>query len=188
MKRNEIIKNITIVLIVMGLGGGFWWYRSSQNPAITAIPSQDVPAQPPVPSLPTDTLTVYITGAVQNPGLYTVPAGTRVGAVIAQAAGLSPRADINSINLAAICKDGAKIHVKTLPEADAPALDSVTQIHINSATADELMLVPGIGPKIANAIIDHRSAHGMFRHVADLSEVKGVSSKKLSSISPYLTL
>jgi competence protein ComEA len=61
-------------------------------------------------------------------------------------------------------------------------------VNVNSATADELALLPGVGPAKAQAILEHRKAHGAFKRVEDLGEVKGIGDKALERLRPHVTL
>ena len=189
MKRNEIMKNIIIGLIVVGIGAGFYWYHHTQQPNLEAISGQEPASTKEKPvELKPDYLTCYIAGAVQAPGLYQVPEGGRVADAIILAGGFTVAADSGSVNLAAPCKDGAKIVVKSIRTKAAKPIESGLKIHLNSASFDNLLLVPGIGPKLAKAIIEYREEQGLFRHITDILEVKGIHPKTAAAILPYLDL
>lgn len=150
---------------------------------------------------------VYVTGAVMIPGVYEVKAGSRVDDALKAAGGFSVHADPEAVNLAARISDG--VHIK-FPERGAqdagndthalPATAAVAQItpgilppsspglqdepliDLNSATHGELCTLPGIGPKLAQAIIEHRESSGPFEAVEDLCLVKGIGTKRLEQI------
>ncbi|MEY2407184.1 MAG: competence protein ComEA, partial [Acidimicrobiaceae bacterium] len=138
-------------------------------------------------------LVVHAAGAVNAPGLYRLASGSRVDDLISAAGGLAGGADADRINLAAPLADGERVYIprvgETVPPAEGPA--SVTggsssassgPIDINTATVDELDSLPGIGPSIAQAIIDERERNGPFRSVDDLERVRGIGPSKLDQI------
>ncbi|MED5078103.1 helix-hairpin-helix domain-containing protein [Geobacillus stearothermophilus] len=142
------------------------------------------------------TVVVDVKGAVANPGVYEVAADARVRDVIALAGGLADEADETKVNLAAKVHDEMMIYVPKKGE-DAPASNAVSkspsdgdrngmQVAINTATEEELMQLPGIGPAKANAIIAYREEHGPFRRVEDLLNVTGIGEKTLEKLKPYL--
>jgi competence protein ComEA len=103
-------------------------------------------------------------------------------------------------------QDGQKIHVPRKGEASAPALASVAPsrtprsapqaaaatpqfpINLNTATAEQLEAIPGIGPVLAQRIIEYRQTHGRFQSVDELLEVRGIGSKRLENMRPYVTV
>jgi competence protein ComEA len=121
---------------------------------------------------------------VVRPGLLTLPAGSRVADAIAAAGGLLPEADAASVNLAALVPDGAQIAVGVpgagvgpggtgaVAAGGAPAAGS--RVDLNAATAAELDALPGIGPVLAQRIVDHRTRNGPFRSVDQLDDVPGI--------------
>lgn len=154
-------------------------------------------------------LYVHVTGCVNQPGLYEVPAGSRVGAAIESAGGFSDDADTASINLARPINDGEQIIVLAQSESSEgtsggqPSAAYLSEnesscnaasstlnglVNINRATSTELQSVPGIGPATAQKIINDRTANGSFASVDDLTRVSGIGEKRLESMRPYLTV
>ncbi|OPX04686.1 helix-hairpin-helix domain-containing protein [Geobacillus proteiniphilus] len=142
------------------------------------------------------TAVVDVKGAVAKPGVYEVAADARVRDVIALAGGLTNEADETKVNLAAKVRDEMMIYVPAKGEA-APAPDAVgkspsdgardgPQVAVNTATEEELMQLPGIGPAKAKAIIAYREEHGPFQRVEDLLNVTGIGEKTLEKLKPYL--
>jgi competence protein ComEA len=125
---------------------------------------------------------VSVVGLVAQPGLVTLPAGARVADAVQAAGGLLPEADPASVNLAALVTDGAQIAVGVpgvgagpgggVGEATGPGVGS--RIDLNTATAGELDALPGIGPVLAQRIVDHRTRHGPFEAVEELDDVPGI--------------
>jgi competence protein ComEA len=127
------------------------------------------------------TLVVSVVGQVRSPGLVTLPAGSRVADALAAVGGLLPEADPASVNGAAVLSDGQQIAVG-VPGGETPSTaagaasgaDGGGLLDLNTATAAELDALPGIGPVLAQRIVDHRTAHGRFISVDQLDDVSGI--------------
>lgn len=148
---------------------------------------------------------VHVDGAVEKPGLYKLPPGSRVDDAIKQAVPL-PDADISSLNLAALLKDGQKLIVArkaaVVPEQGSVAQSGQTQtttktvtaakagglVNINTAGVAELDTLPGIGPALAERIVQYRQANGTFQSVDDLKNVSGIGDKKFSELQDKVTV
>ena len=130
-------------------------------------------------------LVVYVTGAVVRSGsMVSLPAGSRVSDAIEAAGGLAADADTQALNFSGRLNDGDLVHVPsaigdTLP---TPTPNRPPLVHINDATAAELMQLPGIGPALAEAIIEHRRLYGPFARFEDLDAVPGLGPAKLDAI------
>lgn len=135
---------------------------------------------------------VYLTGAVQKPGLYEAEEGSHVGQVIEMAGGLREEAVMEAINQAALVEERQHIHVPMQGEGEKRAgnelltLDSV--VSLNRAGQAELETLPGVGPKLAKQILAKRRELGRFSSVDDLLQVSGLKSLKLEQLRPYLKL
>lgn len=154
-------------------------------------------------------IVVDVDGAVAHPGLYKLPPDSRVQAALAAAGGLSPQADVHRINRAAKLHDGQKLYVLSQGESTPPlaassgqgcegqsctgaeggVADSDTEgqglVNINTANATQLTQLPGVGPAIAQKIIDYRTANGPFTSVDDLTKVPGIGAAKLAQIKSH---
>lgn len=152
---------------------------------------------------------VDVDGAVAHPGLYKLPPDSRVQAALAAAGGLSPQADVHRINRAAKLHDGQKLYVLSQGESTPPLAASSGQgcegqactsaeggvagsdtegqglVNINTANATQLTQLPGVGPAIAQKIIDYRTANGPFTSVDDLTKVPGIGAAKLAQIKSH---
>jgi competence protein ComEA len=136
-------------------------------------------------------LYVHVAGAVRRPGLIRVPAGTRVAVALERAGGPTRRADLTLVNLAAQLQDGQQIVV---PVAGAAASAGATAegaapgapIHLSSATVDQLDGIDGIGPTLAERIVEYRDTHGGFRALDELSQVDGIGEKRLATLRDAL--
>lgn len=154
-------------------------------------------------------IVVDVDGAVAHPGLYKLPPDSRVQAALAAAGGLSPQADAHRINRAAKLHDGQKLYVLSQGESTPPLAVSSGQgcegqactsaeggvagsdpegqglVNINTANATQLIQLPGVGPAIAQKIIDYRTANGPFTSVDDLTKVPGIGAAKLAQIKSH---
>ena len=143
-------------------------------------------------------LYVHVVGAVRRPGLIRVAADARVATALERAGGPTRRADLTFVNLAARLQDGQQIVV---PLAGAPAgagggspasgaaaggAMPAAKIHLSTATAEQLEEVDGIGPTLAERIIEYRDAHGGLRSLDELSEVDGIGEQRLATLRDAL--
>lgn len=141
----------------------------------------------------------HVVGEVLHPGLYSVRAGARVIDVIMLAGGLTSTADQCAVNLARAIADGEQIVV---PRAEHPGLSCATaqgaagavnssarpKVSLSRASLAELDALPGVGPALAQRIIDWRQAHGGFTKTSDLDSVSGIGPSILAQILPMVTL
>lgn len=140
----------------------------------------------------TPKLLVHVVGAVNAPGLYELPDGSRVADALARAGGPTPRADLETVNLASPVADGIQVVVPRRgqgPGAGAAPGESAGAggaasgpVHLNSATVEELDALPGIGPVTAQKIVAHREEHGAFRSVEELEAVPGIGPKRVDQL------
>lgn len=148
-------------------------------------PIQIIP--PPTPS----PLLVHVSGAVQNPGVYSLPVGSRIVDVIQAAGGLLPEASEDEINLAAFLIDGQKIYIprtgEEIPSSMRMESNPDTKININTATAEELDSLPGIGNTKAEAVISYRQQNGPFQAIEDILNVPGIGPTIFEQIKEYIT-
>lgn len=148
-------------------------------------------------------LAVHVAGAVARPGLYQVPASARVADVVELAGGAAADADLDRVNLAAPVADGARVFMPRVGQGeppvplapdgagaggpaaggtDPPNGPSASKVDINRADAAALEALPGIGPTLAAAIIEHRTRVGPFRAVEDLLDVSGIGDARLAQL------
>jgi competence protein ComEA len=135
---------------------------------------------------------VHVTGAVRRPGVYRVPSWARLDAAIRRAGGATARADLQGVNLAAKVADGQQVIVParvpggsaTAGEEAVPASPGAAAgpISLNTATAEQLDQLEGIGPTTAQKILDWRKQHGGFRSVEDLQQISGIGPKRFESL------
>lgn len=127
---------------------------------------------------------VCITGEVKNPGVYPLINGDRLEAAIAAAGGFTENADISSVNLAQKVKDEMYLNIAAKDSTieggkSSKSAISGGKININKATADELdSFLPGIGPTLANNIVNYRNKNGMFKSIDEITRVDRIGSGK----------
>jgi competence protein ComEA len=138
---------------------------------------------------------VHVAGAVRSPGVYHLRDGERIQDAVRRAGGPRPGADLNAINLAAKVADGQQVVVPrrgatgvTAVDGTAPGGPSQPPVSLNSATAEQLDTLDGVGPATASKILDWRRQHGGFRSVDDLGEIPGIGPKRLAALRPKVQL
>jgi competence protein ComEA len=149
--------------------------------ALIAWPS--APEPPPLEVVSTrekPTVTVHVSGAVARPGLVTVPADSRVADAILAAGGALDDAVLGTLNLAASVGDGTLLVVPSTAESQVTAGDGL--VRLNSASAADLLTLPGVGPVLADRIVAHREQVGSFLVVEDLLDVPGIGEAKLAAL------
>lgn len=147
-----------------------------------------------------DALGVHVAGAVKKPGVYILEPGARVEDAVGRAEPLQ-EADLNCLNLARRVADGEKIYVPREgevqtssegsivdPGASAVQGESGGKININTASAEELDTLPGIGPALAQRIIDYRTANGHFRSIEDIKQVSGIGDRRYEQLKNLITI
>ncbi|MCU1397668.1 MAG: comEA [Acidimicrobiales bacterium] len=223
-----IARLIVSAAAVLAVGAGaYWLLRSPTTPIENTLPvasrtaastttvvaasgsvSTSVPSGLPNAGSAATTvpasIVVYVAGAVVGPGVVQLPTGARVDDAIAAAGGLATDADLDSVNLAAVLRDGDRIWVPRAGEAvpavvlpaggnAAPPGSGVSSspsapLDLNRATAGDLDALPGVGPATAAAIVAYRDANGPFGSVDGLLDVRGIGPAKLDAIRALITV
>ncbi|MDH6237189.1 helix-hairpin-helix domain-containing protein [Cryobacterium sp. CG_9.6] len=144
---------------------------------------------------------VHLLGAVQAPGLFELPAGSRMMDVVAQAGGLTGTADPTGVNLARVLVDGEQIYVPQVGEvppappvgvpaggAAGAATGPSAPVNINTATVTELDTLPNVGPMMSQRIVDYRTVNGPFTSIDDLRNVTGIGDKRFEALKDLVTV
>lgn len=175
-------------------------------PGEGALPSGGV-ATPSSGATPTK-VTVHVAGQVRRPGVVTLPAGSRVSTALEEAGGETAKADLSGVNLARPLVDGeqvvvpepGEVPVAAAPPAGgaeapadpaapgAPAGEAGAPVNLNTADLAALETLPGVGPVLAQRILDWRTEHGQFTAVEELGEVSGVGEKTFAQLAPKVTV
>lgn len=156
----------------------------------------------------TRTVTVHVKGAVAAPGVYELRGGSRVRDAISVAGGALSTADPDQVNLAAFLSDGQQVYLparagsqaaasapasaasagQAKAQAPRPAPAPGHPVSLNRATAEELASLPGIGPVLAERIVQDRMRNGPFRNLRQLDRVEGIGPSKVEALLPYIGL
>jgi len=162
-------------------------------PAPPLVLSTAVAPSTPGPTATAPPLLVYVTGAVERPDVYSLPQGSIVKDAILAAGGPASDADLERINLAASLSGGQQVYVPHQGEGAPPVLPMRGEtpgdglINVNTATAALLESLPGIGPTLAQRIIEYRDANGPFEGVEDLVDVPGIGEATLDKFRDLIT-
>lgn len=198
-----------LVLAILIVSGSFYFYdQKNKNNEITISPSTSSDAAAGMNKSEKAELVVYISGAVNKPGLIRVPAGSRVADAVEYAGGFAPGADASKVNLAKMMKDGMHVDIPVEKAAadkrtgtdshnsarqsqhnSTVSLSSGKQvININYADKTELDKLPGIGPSLAERIVEYRQENGSFQDLNDLKNVPGIGDAKFNQIKDKISL
>lgn len=160
---------VALIVLVM-----YSWIDSRQTPTIIFH------------STPENAMVIDVRGAVATPGVIEIAPGSRMIDVINAAGGFAPNADQTLVNLSSRVSDGQVVVVPTL--AAAGGTDTSGLININTASADELNQLPGIGDVLADRIVAYREFAGPFQRVDDLVNVDGISTGMIEELRPLVTV
>lgn len=230
--KSLITAGIVLLALIIGWGARSWTASNSSQPLpLGPVVENRVAAgeDTEIQSAPTEraltvatstapavvgTVTVHVAGHVNSPGVYDLPANSRVKDAIARAGGLAFDGDGDSINQATLISDGQRIQVPAKitapapinaapgtavgnPIASEPSLSpgkrseaelAQNPIDLNTASAQELSTLPGVGPLFGARIVAYRQQKGGFRNVAELGEVPGIGPKRLAQLQPFVTV
>jgi competence protein ComEA len=176
------VRALALVAAVVLAVAGFLAWRARPQP-VTVPP----PAVSPVSVTASGTLVVAVAGRVRRPGLVRLAPGARVADAIEAAGGALPGTDLAYVNLARKLVDGELVLVGVTPPAGvAPASGGL--LNLNTATPAELEALPGVGPVLAQRIIEYRTKRGGFRAVNDLRQVDGIGESRYAELSKLVTV
>ena len=170
--------------------------RGPDGAAAPEVVSRSAP-ETTVGEAPQAELVVHVVGQVAKPGLVRLRAGARVADAIESAGGATRAADLTAMNLARAVVDGEQVFVpkpgEEPPAAVAPQMPGGStagdgSVNLNTADLDALDALPGVGPVLAQRILDWRAEHGRFTSVEELGEVSGIGDKLLSQLRPKVTV
>ncbi len=192
------MRALALVAVLVVLGAGFWaWQSRPQVEPVERIAAV-TPVAPSASVDPTEAggeLVVAVAGKVRRPGLVRVPAGARVADAVQAAGGALPGVDVALFNPARKVADGELIliGVTAPPGVVAPAGGEAGavpggKVNLNTATLAQLDTLPGVGPVLAQRILDHRQKHGGFRSVGDLRQVGGIGDTRYEQLKDLVTV
>jgi len=197
---------IILLLIVIIVGVGIVLNKNiNKEDNFIINRASDISENNPVIQIEIPPVIIHIAGAVKNPGVYQLKSTDRIVDAVKIAGGATEEANLDLINLAALLKDGQKIIVpyKTYSETGegiskniynnveseyyfSSLVSTSAKININTANANMLQTLPGIGPVLSGRIIEYRNQNGLFGVIADIKDVSGIAEKKYEGIKDLI--
>lgn len=197
MAQRNLLLMVVVAIIAVASGTLVMLVRDSRDAPSIVI--EDAPSDVDI--------VVWVGGEVATPGIYVLPSGSRVNDALVAAGGMSKTADASAINLAARITDEDRIEVPSIAIAQSipttgnspsfgirsdtpvPAESEVDdRININTASAAELESLPGIGPALAERIIEFRTVNGRFETIEELAQINGISAAMVEEMAELISL
>lgn len=182
MKTRQIA--VYVLVLALGFAAGYW--AKDRVGGLTRRPQ------------------VSVLGAVRNPGTYTLARGAHVDDAIREAGGVTEEADLELIDFSQPVSHGQNIFVTKKTAGGAPSVSRLLEqsrssstkkkllppgsVNINTANLSELDSLPGVGPAIAQRILDYRAAHGKFHTIEEIKNVRGIGDKTFAKLKDYITV
>lgn len=196
---NKKIIAIMIAVLIVSFAAGSWYTQKKQEKELRQseliILNENINIHSGEEESEPDTIVVFVTGAVVNPGIYQLPKSSRFYEAIEKAGGLLPDAESKFLPMARIIEDEETIYIPKVGEEEAehdntslPNLNSNSnKININKATATELATLDGIGPSLSQRIVDYRNSNGPFKDISEIKNVSGIGEKRFEAIKDKIT-
>jgi competence protein ComEA len=194
MKNGIQEKLILGLLALLLVGGGFWRAVQHKDPGFDSLQAgftRQSHGETDPEEIEALMITVHLVGAVAEPGVYHLPAGSRVYELLEMCGGLAGDADSESLNQARPLFDGEQIYVGTIGDqaGNGPAVTPEGgKININRADVSELMSLPGIGEVRAKQIVEYRDNNGLFTDPRELMDVSGIGEKTFTNLVDLITI
>lgn len=193
---------VLVVIAVAALGGTLYGLYGREDAAPLAAGTAEVAPEQQA------SIAVYVSGAVNKPGVVTLPAGSRAVDAVNACGGVLPTADPDKINMAQELKDGEQLRVPERAQVAAtgaagaatgaatagsasgatPASTAGGLVNINTASEQELDTLPGIGPAMAKRIIEYRTTEGGFKKLEDIKNIKGIGDAKYNKLKDKICI
>lgn len=194
------VRVLALIGVVAALvaAGYLWLARPRPHepvaPAASATLTGPRPTRSASPVTASPLVVVHVLGKVEHPGVITLPSGSRVAEAIKAAGGVREGAKTGPLNLARKVVDGEQIPVgvpRPTPPPGAPPPPGASAapgapLNLNTATPDQLDDLPGVGPVLAERIVDYRTQHGGFRSIEQLQDVSGIGARRYADLKPLV--
>lgn len=194
---------VAVAGIATGMLGAALWRGTRPAPIELERPA---PTTTPAPTASPRPIRVHVSGQVVSPDVYELPPGSIVKQAVEAAGGFTEEADTAAVNLAQPLADGVQVDIPALeersdeaevvvktpaPTGDQPEMtggETTGRININLAQSEQLQSLPGIGPALAQRILDYRDAHGPFETVEAIMDVSGIGDAKFAQMQELITV
>ncbi|WP_435372355.1 helix-hairpin-helix domain-containing protein [Streptomyces ficellus] len=187
---------LAVVLVVAAVLAGRYFWAGRPEPVRApdvvreAAPAVTGAAAPRPSAGPSPVVVIDVSGKVRQPGVLRLPAGSRVADALRAAGGVKPGTDVVGLNRARVLMDGEQVVVgaPSAPAGAAVGASGATgpaasgPVSLNTATVEQLDTLPGVGPVLAQHIVDYRTRHGGFRSVDELREVNGIGDRRFADL------
>ncbi|WP_405712514.1 helix-hairpin-helix domain-containing protein [Streptomyces sp. NBC_00046] len=172
-------------------------HARTSSPASDGVGVPEPSPGPPPATGPSGHIVVDVSGKVRRPGIRQLPSGSRVADALRAAGGVRAGADITGLNRARVLMDGEQIVVGAPPgpstvggtggvAAGGGGISAAGPVSLNTATVEQLDTLPGVGPVLAQHIVDYRTQHGGFRSIDELREVNGIGDRRFADLQPLV--
>jgi competence protein ComEA len=183
-----------VMLAILIVAGSFYSFWQKNFVGEVASSNEALAKGAPISEEKTSEIIIYITGAVNKPGVYKASQNARIFEIVTMAGGLTSEADETKINMAQSVKDGMHIHVveKIVPgntiSGNAINTKAGNKVNINTADKSQLDTLPGVGPAMAERIIEYRQTSGGFKDIEELKKVQGIGSSKFEKLKEKISI
>lgn len=209
LRKIKIVDGILVVgilLIIIGLGMNFWEKQKGKDSKIELIKAKESGKELMVTTAVKREIMADIEGEVMNPGVYKLDNGSRINDILIMAGGLGAKADRDwvekNLNKSEILNDGQKIYIPKIGEVLGKSQDTKNNfqtnsndqfnknqmININIADLEDLDKLSGVGPSVAQKIIDYREKNGGFKNIEEIKLVSGIGEKLFEKIKDQIEI
>lgn len=206
MNFNKIIKMIAISLFLLLFGGGYLLsHKGTESNSVkqeeknVSVIVQDEDEKEETSDKKNTSekafIHVHICGAVKKPGVYELPANTRICDAISAAGGLKKKAAGTDVNQAQLLSDNEQVYIPYKSKENKGTITDISsntteqsKINLNTATTEELLTLPGIGESKANSIVQYRQENGKFSSIEEIKNITGIKDGVYSKIEAYITV